>query len=252
MTRVNKHTTDDRSMEIMGYPIYSGELSTVRYEGKLVVVNTLNAYSYVRAKSDPDFSKALVHSDALMADGFPVVTAARILKGRKIKKTAGEDIFHHYCRELQKSGGSCFFLGSSEATLGLIRNRMASDYPSVKVETYSPPFKPEFTDSDNQIMLEAIRLSSPDVLFVGMTAPKQEKWVEACRDSIRAGIVCSIGAVFDFYAGTVKRPSGFWIRLNLEWFIRLLNEPRRLWKRYLVYSPLFFIDMIKYWLKQNR
>jgi N-acetylglucosaminyldiphosphoundecaprenol N-acetyl-beta-D-mannosaminyltransferase len=101
-------------------------------------------------------------------------------------------------------------------------------------------------------MLEAIRKFSPDVLFVGMTAPKQEKWVEACRGSIRAGVVCSIGAVFDFYAGTVKRPSAFWIRLNLEWFIRLLNEPRRLWKRYLIYSPLFFIDMMKYWFTRSR
>jgi N-acetylglucosaminyldiphosphoundecaprenol N-acetyl-beta-D-mannosaminyltransferase len=252
MTSENSHTKDNPRTDIMGFPIYCADLSTIRFDGKLVVVNTLNAYSYVRAKSDPGFTTALMNSDALMADGFPVVTAARILKGKKIMKTAGADIFHHFCRELQKTGGSCFFLGSSETTLSLIRNRMALDYPAVKVNTFSPPYKAEFTNEDNHHMLDAISRFSPDVLFVGMTAPKQEKWVEACKDSIKAGIVCSIGAVFDFYAGTIKRPSGFWISLNLEWFIRLLNEPRRLWKRYLVYSPLFFLDMLKYLFKISR
>lgn len=251
MTRENSHTKDSLHTQIMGYPIYCADLSTIRFDAKLVVVNTLNAYSYVRAKNDTDFARALMNSDALMADGFPVVTAARVLKGKKIRKTAGADIFHHFCRELQNKGGSCFFLGSSESTLTLICNRMHQDYPAVKVGSYSPPYKPEFTAEDNQKMLDAVARFSPDVLFVGMTAPKQEKWVEACRDSIRAGIVCSIGAVFDFYAGTIKRPSGFWIRLNLEWFIRLINEPRRLWKRYLIYSPLFFIDMMKYRLMKG-
>ncbi len=93
-------------------------------------------------------------------------------------------------------------------------------------------------------MLNAINTFSPDVVFVGMTAPKQEKWVYQNFQRMNTRIICSIGAVFDFYAGSVNRPSAFWINLKLEWFIRLLKAPKRLWKRYLVYSPLFFVDLI--------
>ena len=248
----NKDSAANPRIEIMGYPVYGAELSTIKSAGRLLVVNTINAYSYVRAKSDPDFSKALMDSDALMADGFPVVTAARFLKGAHIRKTAGADIFRHFCAEMQQAGGRCFFLGSSEKTLERIRLRMLWEYPAITVETYSPPYKESFTEEDNLRMLEAINRFHPDVLFVGMTAPKQEKWVNQFRDSLQAGVVCAIGAVFDFYAGTVKRPSAFWIKLKLEWFIRLVNEPRRLWKRYLISSPLFFVDMLKYKLRLLR
>jgi N-acetylglucosaminyldiphosphoundecaprenol N-acetyl-beta-D-mannosaminyltransferase len=78
-----------------------------------------------------------------------------------------------------------------------------------------------------------------------MTAPKQEKWVHAHLGRINGHIIASIGAVFDFYAQIKPRPSAFWIKLNLEWFIRLIREPKRLWKRYLVYSPIFFIDVLR-------
>jgi N-acetylglucosaminyldiphosphoundecaprenol N-acetyl-beta-D-mannosaminyltransferase len=88
-------------------------------------------------------------------------------------------------------------------------------------------------------MIDAINQSKSDVLFVGMTAPKQEKWVYENRDLINTPVICSIGAVFDFYAGTVKRPSKFWISIGLEWLPRLLKEPRRLWRRTLISTPLF-------------
>ena len=88
-------------------------------------------------------------------------------------------------------------------------------------------------------MLAAVNAVYPEVLFIGMTAPKQEKWAFEHKDLLQARTICSIGAVFDFYAGTVKRPSPFWIALRLEWLIRLIKEPRRMWKRYLYYGPVF-------------
>ena len=112
-----------------------------------MVINTLNAYSYVVAKRDPEFSQALKQSTYIVPDGFPVVVAARVLTGRKIKKIAGADVFFHYCELLNRTGGSCFFLGSSKSTLQKIRERMAKDYPMVKVGFYSPPYKPVFRNN---------------------------------------------------------------------------------------------------------
>jgi N-acetylglucosaminyldiphosphoundecaprenol N-acetyl-beta-D-mannosaminyltransferase len=94
-------------------------------------------------------------------------------------------------------------------------------------------------------MVEAINTFNPDVLFVGMAAPKQEKWAYAHKERLNTNFICCIGAVFDFYARTVERPSSFLISLGLEWFGRLVSEPKRLWKRYLYYGPIFLWLMVK-------
>jgi N-acetylglucosaminyldiphosphoundecaprenol N-acetyl-beta-D-mannosaminyltransferase len=231
--------------KILNYTVYSGSLAEIPLDGSCVVINTLNAYSYVVAKKDISFRNALKASTILVADGFPVVLAARLLQGKKIHKIAGADIFYHLLNYLNNNSLTCFFLGSSPSALSKIRDRLAYEYPHIRTGFYSPPYKIEFTEADNKQMIDEINRVAPDVLFVGMTAPKQEKWVHAHCDTINAHIITSIGAVFDFYAQTKPRPSAFWIKLNLEWFIRLIREPKRLWKRYLVYSPIFFIDVLR-------
>jgi len=128
-----------------------------------------------------------------------------------------------------------------------IKERVLIDFPNIRVGTFSPPFKKEFSQTDNEKMVEIVNAFKPHVLFVGMTAPKQEKWAYAHKQQLDTKIICTIGAVFDFYAGTVKRPSPFWINLRLEWFIRLLKEPKRMWQRYLYYGPVF----IRYILEQK-
>lgn len=236
-----------QTVSVMDYDVFSGDLDKIKLENeKPLVINTINAYSFVVASSDPLFKSALQDSDVLVPDGFPVVFAAKFLKGARIKKIAGADIFLSLCERMNEKAGSCFFLGSSESTLEKIKERLRLEYPQIRAGFHSPPFKKEFSKDDNKSMLEAISSFKPDVLFVGMTAPKQEKWAATHRNTINAGVITSIGAVFDFYAGTTSRPSAFWVNNNLEWFIRLLKEPRRLWKRYLVYSPLFFISMLDF------
>jgi N-acetylglucosaminyldiphosphoundecaprenol N-acetyl-beta-D-mannosaminyltransferase len=102
------------------------------------------------------------------------------------------------------------------------------------------------------MMVAAVNTVKPDVLFVGMTAPKQEKWSKENANQLDTKTICAIGAVFDFYAGTVKRPSQFWIKLQLEWFIRLIKEPKRMWRRYLYYGPFFVYLLLKVLLKKNK
>lgn len=237
---------NNHSIEVMGYNVYSRKLGEMRFAPGKTVINTINAHSYVVARKDEEFQKALRSSDILIADGFPIVWAAKILNQQKIQKIAGEDIFYYLLNRLENVSGSCFFLGSSENTLMKIKQRLNREFTNINAQYYSPPYKDSFSTSDNQTMLKLIRTYKPDVLFVGMTAPKQEKWVYENNGNIEASIVCSIGAVFDFYARNIKRPSKFWVRLRLEWLIRLLKEPKRLWKRYLISSPRFLKEIIKF------
>jgi N-acetylglucosaminyldiphosphoundecaprenol N-acetyl-beta-D-mannosaminyltransferase len=237
------------SVFLQEYSVYKGNLSELVVSDK-ILINTINQYSYCIAEQDPEFKAALLQSDILLPDGMAIVSAVRLLNGTKIKKIAGTDIHNHLLEELNRKAGSCFYLGSSENTLQKIVSRLSVDFPNVTVRIFSPPFKPEFSDVENKEMVEAVNAFKPDVLFVGMTAPKQEKWSFQHKAKLDAQIICSIGAVFDFYAGTVDRPSSFWINLGMEWFIRLLKEPKRMWKRYLYYGPVFIGYVIREKFKQ--
>lgn len=239
------------SVPVMGYKVYSNDLLNIRLGDGLVVINTLNAFSYVRAEEDHVFKNALQASDILVADGFPVVLAARLLGGYKIKKITGTDVFIYALKLLDNISGSCFFLGSSVNTLEKIKSRIDRENLRISVSTFSPPFKENYTEEETREMITAINKTNPTVVFVGMTAPKQEKWVFENKGRLNTNLICSIGAVFDFYAETVKRPSSIWIKLNLEWFVRFIKEPKRLGKRYFVYSPAFFGYFLKYFFKGN-
>lgn len=239
-------------VQCLGYNVFSDDLSQITEFNLPQVINTINAYSYVVASKDVSFYDALMDSDVLLPDGFPIVLATDFLYGIKIKKIAGTDIFYYLMSLMNSINGRVFFLGSSNETLEIIRNRVKHEYPNIIVGLFSPPFKDEFTTIDNQVMVNEINSFNPNVLFVGMTAPKQEKWVFQHKAIIKAQSICSIGAVFDFYAGKVNRPSKFWIKLRLEWLIRLIKEPRRLWRRYLIYSPQFLIDVFTEKIKRCR
>jgi N-acetylglucosaminyldiphosphoundecaprenol N-acetyl-beta-D-mannosaminyltransferase len=230
----------------LDYSIFSGKVHEVRLPYNLQVINTLNAYSFVAAETNPAFKKALQKSDILLPDGFPIVVAVKLLKRKKIQKIAGADLFFHYMDLLNKTKGRVFFVGSSESTLSMIRKNAKEDFPNVRIETYSPPFTSEISTKDSSRILSAINQFKPDVVFVGMTAPKQELWVDEHKHKINARAVCSIGAVFDFYAGKVKRAPAWMIFFNLEWLYRLIKEPGRLWKRYLIISPLFLLYVFFY------
>lgn len=229
---------------VLDFPIYSNPLQQLDFSKK-TLINTINQYSFCIAQEDTSFKKALQGSDILLPDGMAIVAAARLLSNTKITKIAGAQVHDFLLQQLNETGGSCFYLGASEATLAKITAKVNLEFPKVTVHSYSPPFKAAFNDKDNQNMLAAVNAVTPDVLFIGMTAPKQEKWAFEHKDQLQAQTICSIGAVFDFYAGTVKRPSAFWIALRLEWFIRLVKEPKRMWRRYLYYGPVFIRYVVR-------
>ena len=229
---------DQGSINILGYNIYGGKEEDFS-NGFTGVICTLNPHSYIISLSDLNFSKALKNCNVLLPDGTGIVLAARILAGRRIKRITGSDIHRILISYLDKTKGSCFYFGSSEHTLNKVKERLSVERPHVNAGFLSPPFKPSFTEEENLSMIRTINDFNPEILFVGMTAPRQEKWVHENRQLINAGLICPVGAVFDFYAGTVKRPGKFWLNTGLEWFPRLLREPKRLWKRTLISTPLF-------------
>ena len=217
-------------------------------EGK-TLINTINAHSYNTAQEDEAFAEALACGDYLIPDGASIVKACRWLKAKSKPKEriAGWDLFVFEMQRLEERGKRekgrklrVMFFGSSEKVLSMIRERAAIDYPHLEVITYSPPYKPEFSDEDNRAMIKAINDANPDLLWIGMTAPKQEKWAYRHWNELNIHCHCgTIGAVFDFYAGTVKRAPIGWQQHSLEWLYRLIMEPKRMWRRYIIGNVKF-------------
>lgn len=215
---------------------------------KKLLINTINAHSYNTALKDKLFQRALINGDVLIPDGVSIVKACKWLnaKSQPKERIAGWDLFAFEMDKLNKKGGKCFFMGSSEKVLSLIRKRASVDYPNIVVETYSPPYKPEFSEEDNKAIIEAINKADPDLLWIGMTAPKQEKWTYSHWNELNIHChVGTIGAVFDFFAGTVERAPIWWQEHGLEWAYRLVKEPKRMWRRYIIGNSLFLWNISK-------
>ena len=160
--------------------------------------------------------------------------------------SADHSTFNTQHSPLRSPQRTVMFMGSSQKVLDLIVKRAAEVYPHLKIVTYSPPYKPEFSEEDNKAIVEAINAADPDLLWIGMTAPKQEKWTYSHWNELNIHChVGTIGAVFDFFAGTVERAPIWWQRHGLEWLYRLLKEPKRMWRRYIIGNTLFLWNMLK-------
>lgn len=213
-----------------------------------VLINTINAHSYNMAQKDDLFAEALQKGDALIPDGESVVKACKWLKAdsQPTERIAGWDLFEWEMERLNQQGGKCMFMGSSEDVLGLIKERGKVKYPNIEIVTYSPPYKSEFTAKEDEAIINAINEANPDLLWIGMTAPKQEKWTYSHWDELNIHChVGTIGAVFDFFAGTAKRAPIWWQLHGLEWLYRLIKEPKRMWRRYIIGNMLFLINILK-------
>jgi N-acetylglucosaminyldiphosphoundecaprenol N-acetyl-beta-D-mannosaminyltransferase len=233
---------------LLGVPISRKPLATIiqdsiiAIERKIppVVFACANPHSLVVAQDDPSFQSALTHANLVVADGVGVTFMARLVGVEIGPRITGTDYFQAVLNALQqRGGGRVFFFGSSQRVVDLIAKRFAADFPSLTLcGTLSPPFG-SWSDEENRRMVHVINNAKPDVLWVGMTAPKQEKWVEANRRQLNTSVIGSIGAVFDFYAGTYARAPQWICRIGLEWAYRFILEPRRMWQRIVVSAPKF-------------
>lgn len=207
---------------------------------KATVFACANPHSLVAAQQDAVFHSALTQADIVVADGVGITALAKVARVVLGPRITGIDYFLAVTRALQQRGyGRVFFFGSSQHVLDLIAARFKHEYPELElVGVLSPPFGP-WSVAQNDDMLARINAARPDVLWVGMTAPKQEKWVQENREKLKVAVIASIGAVFDFYAGTYPRAPQWLCSLGLEWLFRLIKEPRRMWRRNFISTPKF-------------
>ena len=222
--------------------IYSWILSNQK--GRYLVC--ANPHSLEIARSDPLFRRSILEADIITPDGAGIVLASRILKGSIKGRVTGSDIFRELSRQLNQEGGyRYFFLGSTDDNLSRIREKVKNEFPGIEIAgTYAPPFKVNFSKEDIRAMIESVNLAQPHVLWVGMTAPKQEKWIYINKEKLNVQFIGAVGAVFDFYIGTVKRSHPWFLKHGLEWLPRLLKEPRRLWYRNFVSNPRFLLRVV--------
>lgn len=215
--------------------------------GKLLI-NTINAHSFNTAVNDRLFEEALMKGDVLLPDGTSVVWACGWLglENRPLRRITGYDLYIDEMTRLNTISSvkgvkkTVMFVGSSEDVLQRITRNARRDFPSLDIVTLSPPYKKEFSDEDNELLVNQINEVDPSLLWIGMTAPKQEKWLYSNWSKLN--IHChagTIGAVFDFYAETKQRAPKWMQHHGLEWFYRLAIEPRRMWRRYILGNAIF-------------
>lgn len=206
------------------------------------IINCMNPHSFVISMNDKKFKEAFSKSYLNLIDGVGVSLYLSIKKMIKINRITGYDLFEKIISI--KKPTKFFFLGSTESNLLKIKKRLSKENKNCLIETYSPPFADKFSDDENKVILSKINSFRPDYLFVGMTAPKQEKWSFENKDKINVKFVLNIGAVFDYYAGFFSRPYQFIRSFGLEWLFRIAQNPE-LWRRTLISFPIYINYILK-------
>lgn len=202
-------------------------------------VTICNVHVVVSASRDAAYRDIINGSDMATPDGAPVAWMLRKLGFANQPRVSGPDLMWALCERAAKESLPIYCYGSTEATLGLLDARLREVFPGLQVTMESPPFR-ALSAQEDAAAVERINASGAGIVFVGLGCPKQERWMAEHRGRINA-VMIGVGAAFDFHAGTVKRAPA-WMRDNgLEWLHRLLSEPGRLWKRYLVTNTLFIL-----------
>jgi N-acetylglucosaminyldiphosphoundecaprenol N-acetyl-beta-D-mannosaminyltransferase len=198
-----------------------------------------NAHLTSAARRDERLAAALADAAMVLADGAPVAWAAHT------ERIAGADVFEELCRRSPARRYRHFFLGSTDETLALVRDRVATSYPGIEIcGTHSPPFGRRLDELAPRLA-EIVDRARPDIVWVGLGAPKQELFMQALRPLVRAPLLLGIGAVFDFASGTKRRAPRWMQQAGLEWLYRLGLEPQRLARRYLVTNTAFVLALAR-------
>ena len=186
------------------------------------------------AQHDPALKEVLNSADLVVPDGMPLVWLGRWRGYALRRRVYGPELMLEFCRATASKGYRHFFYGGAPSVADELASRLARQFPGLQaVGTYAPPFRPLTPDEDAQVA-RMIRGAKPDVLWVGLSTPKQERWMHEHRDKLDAPVMVGVGAAFDLNTGRVKQAPAWMREHGLEWFWRLLMEPRRLWRRYLI------------------
>lgn len=210
-----------------------------------------NVHTAVTAREDAEYRNVLNESAYTFADGNPIANLQRKEGYIGADRVAGPDFMEHMFRDTAKGEASHYFYGSSQKTLDALKDNLLKKYPGIDIRgMYSPPFRALSPEEDAEDV-ERINASGADIVWIGLGAPKQEKWMLAHRDKVK-GVMMGVGAGFDFHAGTIKR-APVWIRkIGFEWLYRLFQDPKRLFSRYFVTNTKFFCYLFSDLFKKRR
>lgn len=206
-------------------------LASERFTQHVVV----NVAKLVNMRKDPELDASVRECDIINIDGMGVVLGARILGHDVPERVAGVDLFHELLAMSEQKGYSVFLLGAKDEVVSETAHRVQQQYPELKLAGYHHGY---FWD-DEEAMVELIRASGAQLLFVAITSPKKENFINKWRDRLGVTFVMGVGGTFDVVAGKVQRAPVWMQRAGLEWFYRVLQEPGRMWKRYLVTNSVF-------------
>ena len=199
-----------------------------------------NVHALMAAREDPELRAALLRSSINVPDGQPLVWALNLLGHSLRDRVYGPELMARSCARAARSGQRIYLYGGrNQGALVQLALNLRQSYPGIKiVGGYSPPHRP-LTDDERESVAREINAPRPDVVWVGIGVPKQEKWMDTMRDRLDAPVLIGVGAAFDFHAGLVSQAPPLLQEAGLEWAYRLRQEPRRLWRRYLRYNPRF-------------
>lgn len=202
-----------------------------------------NAHVVVSASNDAAYGRIVNEADMATPDGAPVAWMLRRIGFTQQTRISGPDLMWDLCCRCADEGLPVYFYGSTEQTLALLAQRLAASFPNLRVLTEAPPFR-VLAQEEDEAAVQRMNASGAGFVFVGLGCPKQERWMAEHRGRVHA-VMVGVGAAFDFHAGTVKRAPLWMQHAGLEWLHRLLSEPRRLWRRYLVTNTLFVIGALR-------
>jgi N-acetylglucosaminyldiphosphoundecaprenol N-acetyl-beta-D-mannosaminyltransferase len=204
------------------------------------------------AREDPDALAATLGATLAVPDGVPLVWALRALGHPRATRVYGPDLMARFCARAARSGTPMYLYGGrTPEALELLETRLRERFPGLRiVGGFSPPFR-DPTPEEEEDTIAAIDASGAAVVWVGTGQPKQEKWMLRMRPRLAAPLLVGVGAAFDFHAGLVSQAPGWMQRNGLEWLYRLSREPKRLWRRYARYNPLFMVGFARQYLRHR-
>lgn len=219
---------------------------------KTSLVVTPNAQHINIVQQDNEFKKIYNEASLVLPDSVPLIWASKILGQPLKERVAGADILPTFCKIAVRKKYKIFLLGAGPGVAKKAAKILENKNPGLVIsDTYSPPFGFEQDERENFKIIKMIKTCKPDVLFVGLGTPKQEKWSWNHKEKMSVPVIICVGASFDFIAQKSIRAPLWMQKSGLEWFHRLCQEPRRLWKRYLVGNIIFILLVMKEFIKRK-
>ena len=200
-----------------------------------------DVHGIMACQDDPDLMEIHHRAGLVVPDGVPLVWFGRLMGHRDIRRVCGPDLMPALCQHSAANGYRHFFYGGAPGVAERLVERLRARFPGLEVAgIYAPPFRP-LSEEEDKAVVQMIDDSGADIVWVGLSTPKQERWMADHLGRLEAPVMLGVGAAFDFHAGVIGRAPVWMRNSGLEWLFRLASEPRRLWRRYLVMAPKFLV-----------